>query len=410
MPLDFRKLVCSRFLYVLAMQMQVVVLGWQMYILTNSAFYLGLIGLAEALPALGFALYAGYFVDHKKPLPVYFFVLCICITSASLLLVGQSEAVNLSLNIKITALYISSVLTGIARSFAHPSIYAIVPRLVSREMLPKAAAVSSSTMQIARIAGPAIGGILFGFIGIIYTTSLIVSLLLFGLLIAFQIKKSPAASQEFKSESSFKVQILAGAIYVLRHPVLFPALTLDMVSVFLGGVIALLPIYASEILNAGPQGLGLLRGSPAIGAAIMSLILIFIPIKQHAGKLLYIAVAGFGFSIIIFALSTDLTLSMLALAISGSFDSISVVIRSSAIQLCSPEALRGRISSVNSMFIGSSNELGEFESGMTAGLFGVVNAALFGGLACLATVSFMIFYFPTLRKLDLSKLTVEEIL
>lgn len=408
MPGDFYILITARFFFVLAMQMQAVVLGWQMYVLTENAFFLGLTGLAEAIPALGFALYAGYYVDHRKPLPVLYKLLLLNAFSASLIFLGQAEENGIPHTLKIAALFVSSFCTGTARAFAHPTIYTLVPCIVPRELLSKAAAVSASTMQIARISGPALGGLLFGFTGVSHTAAIVCGLLLLAAFAATRIKNPPDAPMTLDSAERFRDKLLIGVKYVWRHQVLFPAMALDMVSVFLGGVTALLPIYASEILHAGSQELGLLRSAPAIGAAVMGIILIRIPLKERAGKVMFGAVAGFGVAICVFALSTDIRLSMAALILSGACDSISVVVRTSAIQLCSPDSIRGRISSVNSIFVSSSNELGEFESGMLAGLFGPVPAALFGGAACISTVMFMLFRFPALRNLNLASLAVQS--
>ncbi len=384
--------------------MQTVILGWQMYVLSGSAYLLGFVGLAEAVPALGLALFAGYYVDHRKPLPIYFGILFLSFFSACQMFLAEGEDNGLSLHLKIGALFLSSICTGIARAFAHPTIYTLVPGIVPRDKLPKAAAISASTMQVARISGPAAGGLLFGVIGISNTAALVAGALVLSMIAAYTITLSPPAAENLTSTEAFKDRLMAGAKYVFRHPILFPALTLDMVSVFMGGVTALLPIYASDILMVGANGMGLLRSAPAVGAAVVGMLLIFLPLKKNAGRFLLLAVAGFGCSILVFAFSTNFILSLIALAFSGAFDSVSVVVRSSAIQLCSPDGLRGRISSVNSMFIGSSNELGEFESGMLAGMFGAVSAACIGGIACLMTVTYMTLYFPHLRRLDISTL------
>lgn len=405
MPKDYLKLLSARFCFVLAMQMQAVILGWQMYILTQNAFFLGLVGLAEAIPALGFAMYAGYYVDHTRPLPVFYKILGLNAFSASLMFLAQSEDHGLSLNLKITALFLSSFFTGTARAFAHPAIYTLIPGLVPRNLLSKAAAISSSTMQVARITGPALGGLLFGIIGISKSAAIVCGFLLLALLIALQIKTSPAASAQANNQESLSHKLLIGARYVWRHPVLFPAMTLDMVSVFLGGVTALLPIYVSEILHANSQELGFLRAAPSIGAAVMAVMLVRIQLTKNAGRTMFAAVIGFGISICVFALSKNFGISMFALIASGACDCISVIVRTSAIQLCSPDAIRGRISSVNSIFVSSSNELGEFESGILAGFLGAVPAALFGGIACVATALIMLKRFPALRRLDLSDIS-----
>jgi len=405
MPRDYFRFISARFFFVFATQMQAVVLGWQMYVLTKDPFYLGLVGLAEALPALGFATFAGYYVDHRKPLPIYFKLLLLNIFSASLIFFGQGDSLRLPLELKVGALFVSSFITGTVRAFAHPTIYTIIPGIVPREQLPRAAALTASSMQVARISGPAIGGVLFGFIGISRTAGIVCGLFLIALYFTNCIEHSPEAPAKEGSQESVKDKLLAGARYVWQHSVLFPAMTLDMVSVFLGGVTALLPIYVSEILHTDSRELGFLRAAPAIGAALMGAILVRVRLRRRAGRAMFAAVVGFGISICVFSLSTSFPLSMFALVMSGACDSLSVVIRSSAIQLCSPNALRGRISSVNSIFVSSSNELGEFESGMLASLIGAVPAAFFGGVACIATAILMSFRFRDLRELDLDRLS-----
>jgi hypothetical protein len=209
------------------------------------------------------------------------------------------------------------------------------------------------------------------------------------------------------SRSPFKEEFFSGAKFVFGHPILLPALSLDMISVMFGGVTALLPIFAADILMVGPKGLGILRAGPAIGAAVMSLALTRMHLRERAGIWLFVAVTGFGISILIFGLSQNFVISLFALAMSGAFDSVSMVIRSAAVQLSSPDAMRGRISAVNSIFIGSSNEIGEFESGVAARIFGVVPAVILGGAICLVTVAAIAFFCPALRKMDLDKLTAE---
>lgn len=404
MPLDFFKLIAVRFFFTFAIQMQAVILGWQMYLLTQSALFLGLVGLAEALPAIGFALYAGYYVDNRKPIPVLHKLLAISLVSALLLFLGQRDAMGLPIHLRIAALFVSSFLTGAVRAFAHPTIYTLVPSMVPRELLPKSAAIASSTLQVARISGPAIGGLLFGFLGLSNTAAILCGLLFLSFFISLLIKIAPAAANSRDPSHPALEDLLLGVKFVWSHPILFPAMALDMISVFLGGVTALLPIYVKEILKVEAVELGLLRAAPAVGAFLMSAILVYLPPKRNEGRVMFGAVAGFGVSICIFAMSRDFWLSASALLASGAFDSISVIIRSTAIQLSSPDAIRGRVSSVNSVFVSSSNELGEFQSGITAALIGAVPTAIFGGLACLATVALMIFRYPSLRRLQLSQL------
>lgn len=401
---DFQKLISARFFFTLAVQMQAVVIGWHIYELTKDPLALGLVGLAEALPALSLALYAGYIVDRNLPLKIYRLVMIGSFISAFILMAAALLQDQLSLFWQITALYVSSVFTGGVRAFSQPSMFAIVPRIIKREDLSKAQAWMGTVMQSARVAGPAVGGLVFGFMGLVSSSILICGLLVAGLVFAFLIMAKIEPPLAKSQPDSLGKELAEGARYVFKHPILFPALTLDMVSVLFGGVTALLPIFASEVLHVGPKGLGVLRAAPAIGATLMGLYLTRTPIKKNAGSWLLTSVAGFGLSILVFAASKSFLLSMIALAFSGVFDSVSMIIRSTAVQLSSPDHLRGRISAVNSMFIGSSNELGELESGIAAKLIGVVPAAYLGGVVCLATVGLITWLSPALRKLDLEKL------
>lgn len=405
---DFQKLISARFFFTLAVQMQAVVIGWHIYELTKDPLALGLVGLAEALPALSLALYAGYIVDRNRPLKIYRLVMMGSFISAFILMAAALLTAHLSLFWQISALYISSVFTGAVRAFSQPSMFAIVPRIIKREDLSKAQAWMGTAMQSARVAGPAVGGLTFGFMGLVFSSIIICGLLLMGLVFSFLILAKIEPPLVKSKPSSLRAELAQGASYVFKHPILFPALTLDMVSVLFGGVTALLPIFASEVLLVGPKGLGALRAAPAIGATLMGLYLARVPIKKNAGSWLLSSVAGFGLCILVFAASKSFVLSMIALAFSGVFDSVSMIIRSTAVQLSSPDHLRGRISAVNSMFIGSSNELGELESGIAAKLIGVVPAAYLGGLVCLATVGTITWLSPALRKLDLDKLTPNE--
>ena len=403
MPIDFRRLMAARFCFSFAVQMQVIVLGWRMYEITRDPLHLGLIGLVEAIPALSLALFAGLIVDHSNPLTIYRRVVMVSLTSGLLLLVSQSRQLQLEAGLQVSLLFCSSFLTGIARSFSQPSMYSMVPRIIPKELIPKSTAWMSGAIQISRISGPAVGGLLYGFLGVSGTASVVCAVLLTAVIILFTIRLTHVKKERDPSKS-MKDELLLGARFVFRHPILFPALTLDMVSVLFGGVTALLPVFAAEVLFTGPKGLGILRAAPAVGATVMSLLLIRWEIKRQAGRWLFIAVGGFGLSILIFALSKSFTLSLLALALSGVFDSISVLVRSAAVQLSSPEHMRGRISSVNSIFIGSSNELGEFESGIAAKFLGAVPAAVMGAGVCLLTVTVVGLFSPTLRRLNLEEL------
>lgn len=403
MPTDFKKLMFGRFFFTFAVQMQAIVLGWRMYELTKDALFLGLIGLVEAIPALSLAIFAGYIVDRSRPLVVYRRLVFVSFTSGLVMLLSQLEIMGIESSLQVKLLFLSSFLTGCARAFSQPSMYSIVPKLIPRPLLPKSSAWMSSAMQTARMSGPAAGGLLFGFLGVSGTATIICVCLLVTSAALLMMEFNPPANVPEKGKS-VKEDLLSGARFVFRHPILFPALSLDMISVLFGGVTALLPIYAAEILFIGPEGLGVLRAAPAIGAFVMSAWLIRGEIKKNAGPKLLWSVAGFGASILVFAVSRNYILSLVSLILSGMFDSVSMVIRTSAVQLSSPDSMRGRIAAVNSIFIGSSNELGEFESGVAAKLLGAYPAAIFGGVMCLLCVSTISIFSKTLRKLDLTDL------
>jgi MFS family permease len=405
-PPDFKKIVLARFFYSFAVEMMAVIVGWRMYALTHDPLHLGLIGLAEAFPALTIALYAGYIVDRSRPLLVYLNVVFGSLISIAIVLLSQLPTMGIHPTWQVLALYAASFMGGAARGFSQPSYYAAVPRMLSRTSLAKASAWSSTSMQIARIAGPGIGGFLFGWVGVSGSAGLAILLLLAAFFAVVAVKNKPPAPASPKN-TDIREELFSGARFVWKHSILFPALTLDMVSVLFGGVTALLPIFAADILHIGPTGLGALRAAPAVGAGLMSLWLTRFEIKQKAGPYLFTSVAGFGVCILIFGFSHHFLLSLFALGLSGAFDSVSMVVRSAAVQLASPDAMRGRISAVNSIFIGSSNELGEFESGIAASLLGTVPAVLFGGVMCLATVLVVFVVSPTLRNLHLGKLEEE---
>lgn len=401
LPPEFTHLIYSRLLLSIAAQIQAVALGWQMYVLTKNALFLGLIGLAEAVPAISLALYSGYLVDRKDPVALFRIMIFISLISAAVMLTSQLEFAGIGPQLQIAALFFSSFLTGVARSFAQPSMYAIIPRIVPRNLLPTSSAWMAASFQISRVVGPGAGGVLFALLGVRITAAIACGLLLLSMILSPRFKLAPQAAAR---AGSLWDNLISGARFVFGHPILLPALSLDMISVFFGGVTALLPIYAAEILHIGPTGLGALRAAPFAGAAIVSILLTRIDLKKRAGRHLLLSVVGFGLSILVFAVSRNVVLSLIALALTGAFDSVSVVVRSSAVQFSSPDHMRGRISAVNSIFIGSSNELGEFESGLLAHYLGPVSASVIGGVICLATVAWAAAAFPKLRALDLNEL------
>ncbi|MEN9723443.1 MAG: hypothetical protein RJB38_1429 [Pseudomonadota bacterium] len=401
--LAFRKLVSARFLFSVSVQLQAVVMGWMVFAIKRDPLDLGLIGLVEAVPALGLALYAGYVVDRSNPLKVYRRVIFVSMLSAGILLFQAIRGAEWSAGSQLIALYSSAFLTGLARGFAAPAMFALMPQVVPREALAASSAWMTSAFQVAAIGGPAIGGALFAWGGGALAFGVEVALLLASQLVlitvAIPIRPAPVSER-----GRFREDLLVGLKYVFGHELLLSALALDMFAVLFGGATALLPIFASEILKVGPSGLGWLRAAPALGALIISVLLIRRPIARNAGVALLLAVAGFGLCIIAFGLSREFWLSVVVLALSGALDSISMVVRGAIVSLCSPDSMRGRIASVNSIFIGSSNELGAFESGLAARLLGAVPAVVFGGMMTLVVVGTTWRLAPRLRKLDLDRL------
>ena len=400
---DFRKLLGVRFLFQFAVNTQAVILGWLMYTLTHEPLNLGMIGLAETVPALGLAIFAGYLVDRSRPQVVYRNVLLGSLVSAGIVWLSQSPWLALSTSNQVLALYASAFTSGVARGFAQPAMYAVVPRLMPRDDLGRASAWLGLAMQIASVLGPAVGGLVFGWFDA-FTAAALPCLFLIPATVLWTLisVRIPAPAQSVKKPIG--QELLSGAAFVFRHPILLPALSLDMLSVLFGGVEALLPIFASDILGVGARGLGVLRAAPALGAAVTGLILTRLDFRARAGSYLFTAVFGFGICILVFGLSRNYWLSLVALGLSGAFDGVSAIIRSTAVQLVSPDHMRGRISAINSIFIGSSNELGEFESGVAAHFFGTVPAVIFGGIACLMTVTVVAFRSKALRGLHLGEL------
>ncbi|MEO5816344.1 MAG: MFS transporter [Gemmatimonadaceae bacterium] len=394
---DFRWYIFSTFTMTLGSQLQAVVVGWQVYQITHDALSLGLIGLAEALPFIAVALPAGYVADrwNRRSVSVLaLFVLAMC--SVALLVFSTSH--GLLMRHGVGPIYAVIFASGIARSLLQPARQALVTELIPRSELENAIAWRSSTWQTAAVAGPALGGLLYGFSGAVasYAVDAILMLLALGGMMAMHYKPG----ERTVGRTSMAIDLLSGLKFVWSQPVILGALSLDLFSVFLGGAEALLPVFASEILHVGPQGLGILRAAPAFGAVAMGVFLAHRPPIERAGRTLLIAVATFALAIIGFGLSKSFWISLVLLGLSGMADSLSVVIRSTLLQLLTPADMLGRVSAVNSVFVGSSNELGAFESGVAARVFGTVPAVVAGGVAALAVVVLTARVVPALRRLQ----------
>jgi len=395
---DFRFFILARMFITLAIMIQAVVVGWQVYEITHDPLSLGLIGLAEAIPAITVSLYAGHLADvveRKKIIVVCVITLVAC--SVTLLYfttdVGAFILANGALPI-YTVIFVS----GIARGFLSPANFSFMPQLIDRELYQNAIVWNSTLWEGAAVGGPIIGGLAYGFFGITvaYSADVILVVAGFVCLLLIPNRSLPAASEE---QGIFE-KIKAGIQFVFKNQIILSAITLDLFAVLFGGAVALLPIFADEILHVGKEGLGFLRSAQGIGAVVMAVYITRNPIKKRMGKILLWCVAGFGLCMIGFGLSKLFWLSMALLILSGMFDCVSVIVRSTLIHTLTPENMKGRVSAVNSMFIGSSNEIGSFESGVAAKLLGVVPSVIFGGLITLGVVGVTGWKADKLRALD----------
>lgn len=384
----------------MASQIQVAAVQWQMYLLTRDPLYLGLIGLVEALCQISTSLFGGYLADRTGPGRIVAggFVVSL---SCSLLLLASATAGSVPWH-----LFAAVALSGLARGFLGPSMFSLMVSLLPGVRYQENAATwNSANWQLAATAGPAMGGLLIGLVGPAWTYALDAVLGLAGIFFAVQsVRRAPVFLATERAGSLFSA-LTEGLRFVFARQAMLGAMALDMFAVLFGGVMAVLPIFAVEVLSAGPEALGIMRSAPAAGAAAMALLIAFFPPGRHAGRILLSAVLGFGLCMIAFALSRDLILSVLILAVSGGLDNVSVVIRSTILQRFTPMEMRGRVSAVSSIFIGSSNEIGAFESGVAARLLGLVPSVIFGGCMTIATVCITAAAAPELRKLKLSSQT-----
>lgn len=395
---EFLSFISARLMFTIAILMQSVVIGWQMYELTKDPFSLGLAGLTEAIPSIITALISGAIVDsrdRKKVLTFAYVLMFVC--SVSLFLISSDYFPLISTQ-KVFFMYCIIFITGISRGFYMPASQALLGQIVDKSMYPFAVSWNISVWQIGAISGPAIGGFVYGFFGVNITYLIIISFIFFAIVFISLIKPKPKLV--IKDMSIFE-KLTSGMKFVYNKKVVLGSMTLDLFAVLFGGATALLPVFASEILNVGPKGLGILRAAPSIGAVIMALYLTKYPPLKNTGKYLFFSVAAFGCAILLFAISRSFYLSVTALALSGMFDNVSVVIRQTILQLYTPDDMKGRVSAVNSIFIGSSNEIGAFESGVAAKLIGVIPSVIFGGVMTLLVVGVSSFTFPSLRKLRL---------
>ncbi|MCC7333334.1 MAG: MFS transporter [Flavobacteriales bacterium] len=398
---EFNYFLLIRFALVFAWSMQFIIIEWEVYSLTKDPLSLGLIGLMEVLPALSLALYAGHIVDQKEKRGL----LAKCIVA----FISVSLGLFIVTNPKIQALFSNQGLIwliyffvfagGIIRAFVGPTIFTLFAQVIPKSDYANAATWSSSAWQIGSVLGPTVAGFSILWMGVNLSMLLVLLFALISLVFLFKIKKKAILNPKVGEPV---IQSLSEGIkFVFKTKEILGAITLDMVAVLFGGAIALLPIFAQDILQVGPKGFGILRAAPSVGSFITILTVAYFPLTRNAGIKLLGAIFGFGLSIILFGVSTVFWISLIALFLSGVFDGVSVVIRQTILQLKTPDEMRGRVASVNSMFVGSSNELGALESGVAAKLLGTVRSVIFGGSMTLLIVIITTLTSPKLRNLDL---------
>jgi MFS family permease len=391
----------SRIFSSLGLQVASVAVGWLVYAKTGSAYALGLVGLFQFLPLVALTFLVGHIADRFDRRRIVAACQFIEFLVLALLTFGDRDG-----KLDVAVLFIAVALLGAARAFETPTMSALLPALVPEILLPKAVAVSSSAMQTATIVGPSLGGLLFatGASVPLAVSALCLSAACSAMLV-IRVERTPPRREPISLKSIF-----SGVSFIRSRPIILGAISLDLFAVLLGGVTALLPIFARDLLHTGPWGLGFLRSAPAAGALAMSVLLVRMPMNRYVGIKMFSAVMVFGLATVIFSLSTNFAISLLALVILGAADNVSVVIRISLVQLSTPDAMRGRVNAVNSLFVGTSNQLGEFESGMLAGLFGSITSGVVGGIGTILVALLWMRLFPTLLRINSLAIVPEEAL
>jgi MFS family permease len=396
---EFRSYLGMRFFFTFAYQMQAVIIGFHIYHLTGDPLALGLIGLSEAIPAIGIALYGGYVADksEKRGLLLKIFLGVLLCSIIMLVVTSKQMHTYIPTSYIVPIMYGMVFGIGLARGFFGPATFSIMAQILPNNLYPNASTWSSSSWQLASILGPSAGGLIYGFYGITPTYLVIITFIIISLVCIFFLKKHPPT---FIPKENIVKSLTEGINFVFKNKMMLGAMSLDLFSVFFGGAVALLPVFANDILKVGPEGLGIMRAAASLGSVLTMLVMIVFPPTNKPWRNLIIAVLGFGTSIICYGLSTSFYLTLFFLFCEGAFDSVSVIIRSTIMQLLTPDQMRGRVSAVNSMFIGSSNEIGAFESGLTAKLMRTVPAVVFGGSMTIGIA--IITYFKTKSLLPLS--------
>jgi MFS family permease len=383
----------ARCLVVLALEMQAVAVGWQVYEITKRPLDLGLVGLAQFLPGIVLFLLAGHVADtfnRKKVLIACDVGFGVCFVFLLFFALHRTQSV--------AAIYAVLVLLGIVRSFNGPSSRAILPHLVPEQYFQNSVAWASGIFQLATILGPVLGGLIYAIFrgpAAVYLIAAATTAVAIGLLLRIRVSLKVRAKTETTKSSIFE-----GFRYIWREKLILGAISLDLFAVLLGGAVALLPVFAKEILQTGPWGLGILRGAPGVGAGIMAIVIAYKPLKKNAGATMLWCVAAFGLFTVLFGVSRSMVFSIFALFMVGATDMVSVIVRGTLIQVATPDQMRGRVNAVDMIFIGASNELGQFESGVTAQWFGSVPAVILGGIGAILVTGLWAWMFPSLRKVN----------
>lgn len=399
---EFRHYLTTRFTIVFALNMQSTIIGWKIFELTKDPLSLGLIGLAELIPAFCLALFAGNIVDkiEKRGTLMKCLVGYLLCGASFLVFTSHLAETHLTVGVIVWTMYLTAFAGGIIRAFSSPTTFTLLSLVVPRKLYSNATTWSSASWQSGAVLGPLAGGFLYAWTGATGVFSTVIGFHILAAVSLIYIAPKPVFYEK-KGQAALQ-RLAEGVRFVFRTKEILAALSLDMFAVLFGGAVALLPIFADEILKVGPEGLGALRAAPAIGSCVTLLLLAYVPLEKKAGIKLLAAVFCFGLSIIVFGLSGLFWLSWCALFLSGVFDGVSVVIRNTILQLKTPDEMRGRVSAVHTMFVGSSNEFGSFESGVTAKWMGTTAAVIFGGCMTLAVVGVTWLISPRLRKLELN--------
>ncbi|MFL0297538.1 MFS transporter [Aquirufa novilacunae] len=383
---EFRAYVTGNTLFTIALLIQEVVLAYEIYKITHNPLALGLIGLAEAVPFISLVLFGGHFADNRDKKKIMQVTLSLIIASSVFLLYSSTQLQSADQDFHIYSIYAVIFIIGLSKGFFSPAASSLNPFLVPKEVFANAATWNSSFWQLGSILGPGVAGFLYAYAGLSGSLITVISLLLGVMVCIFQIENRPVPVKTVQHESIWH-SLREGIAYVFKTKIILYSISLDLFSVLFGGVIAILPIFAEDILKVGAEGLGILRAAPSVGAVVTMVTLVYFPPLKHAWRNLILAIAGFGVATLIFGVSTNFWISVVALFFTGAFDSISVVIRQTVLRFYTPDEMRGRVSSVNGVFVSTSNEMGAFESGVAAKFFGTVPSVLLGAGVTLVLVS-----------------------